>query len=77
MIPKNFWRLIAVGLAAFVACCLISVPLAPELAILVLLAYVGGQLTDRLDRISEFTSAVSDERPLAQVREAAVDLFRP
>jgi hypothetical protein len=62
MILKNFWRLVAIGLATFVACCLLSVALAPELAILILLAYVGGQLMDRLDTISSSSRAPSHER---------------
>ena len=48
-----FWRLLLIGLAAFVGFCLLSVALAPELAMLVLLAHIGGQVLRRLDSLGK------------------------
>ena len=53
MTDHYFWRLLFVGLVAFVLFCLLSVALAPELANLILLAYVGGQVLRRLDQLSK------------------------
>jgi hypothetical protein len=53
MMNKHFWRLLAIAVAAFVGFCLLSVALAPELAILVLLAHIGGQVLRRLDSLGK------------------------
>jgi hypothetical protein len=48
-----FWRLLLIGLAAFVGFCLLSVAFAVDLALLVLLAHIGGRVLRRLDRLIE------------------------
>jgi hypothetical protein len=70
MIPKNFWRLLAIGMAAFVACCVLSVPLAPELAILILLAFVGGHIIDRIDRGTDVRRLATGDGPYFHGRQA-------
>ena len=53
MCNKRFWQLIGLGLGLFMAFCLLSWALAPELALLVLLAYVGSTILAKLDDLDE------------------------
>jgi hypothetical protein len=48
-----FWRLLLIGLAAFVGFCLLSAAFAADLALLVLLAHIGGRVLRRLDSLGK------------------------